>query len=278
MRKVVLVHGFWHGSWCWSRVTEQLAARDVTSVAVDLEGHGLNGRQPSARWNRPFDPAAFAMEPSAVAAVTASSAAAKLVEQIRTIGGGEPCVVVAHSQGGTVATAAAELAPDLFAHLVYVAALAPVAGLPSGAYSWVPENQGELVLRLLRADPAGVGAVRIDPDDRDGHAAIRETFYGDVDEATAAAAISLLSADSPLGIPTEAFTVTAGRYGTVPHTYVVCTKDNTIPVALQRRFVREIDAVSNASTTVVEIDSSHSPFLSQPAALATEIAALCGRA
>ncbi|AJC53177.1 alpha/beta fold hydrolase [Streptomyces sp. 769] len=40
MRKVVLVHGFWHGSWCWSRVVEQLAARGVTSVALDLEGHG----------------------------------------------------------------------------------------------------------------------------------------------------------------------------------------------------------------------------------------------
>ncbi|RLU79725.1 hypothetical protein CTZ27_36460 [Streptomyces griseocarneus] len=278
MRKVVLVHGFWHGSWCWSRVTERLAARGVTSVAVDLEGHGLNGRQPSARWDRPFDPAAFAMEPSAVAAVTASSAAAMLVEQIRTIGGGEPCVVVAHSQGGTVATAAAEQAPGLFAHLVYVAALAPVAGLPSGAYSRVPENRGELVLRLLRADPAGVGAVRIDPGDREGHAAIRETFYGDVDEATATAAIGLLGADSPLGIPTEAFTVTAGRYGTVPHTYVVCTKDNVIPVALQRRFVREIDAVSDAPTTVLELDSSHSPFLSQPVALATAITELCTRA
>jgi hypothetical protein len=58
---------------------------------------------------------------------------------------------------------------------------------------------------------------------------------------------------------------------------VVCTKDNTVPVALQRRFVREIDAVSNAPTTVLELDSSHSPFLSQPAALATAIAGLCRR-
>ncbi|WEB38233.1 hypothetical protein MOV08_02220 [Streptomyces yunnanensis] len=108
------------------------------------------------------------------------------------------------------------------------------------------------MLRLLRADPAGMGAVRIDPGDRDGHAAIRETFYGDVDEtaATATAAISLLSADRPLGIPTETFTVTAGRYGTVPHNSVVCAKDNTIPVALQRR--------------LTEVRGSRSP---QPAAL-----------
>jgi hypothetical protein len=95
-----------------------------------------------------------------------------------------------------------------------------------------------------------------------------------VDEATATAAISLLSADSPLGVSTETFTVTAGRYGTVPHTYVVCTKDNAVPVAPQRRFVREIDAVSDTPTAVLELDSSHSPFLSQSAALAAAVTGL----
>ena len=64
------------------------------------------------------------------------------------------------------------------------------------------------------------------------------------------------------------FRVTDGRHGAVPHTYVTCTRDNTVPIALQRRFITEIDAVSQAPTTVVELDSSHSPFLSQPAALA----------
>ncbi|MFG2793767.1 alpha/beta fold hydrolase [Streptomyces sp. NPDC048419] len=43
---VVLVHGFWHGSWCWSLVSEQLASRGVASVAVDLDGHGLKSRAP----------------------------------------------------------------------------------------------------------------------------------------------------------------------------------------------------------------------------------------
>ena len=272
MPAVVLVHGFWHGSWCWSLVTEQLAVHGIPSVAVDLEGHGLRGRSPASRWGRPFDPAAYATEPSGVAAVTASSAAATLVRQIRVIGGGEPCVVVAHSMGGTVATAAAELEPSLFAHLVYVAAFAPVAGRAAAEYSTAPENKGEMYSSLLTADPAVVGAARIDTGDADRHAAIRETFYGDVDQATAEAAISLLEPDGPVGIPAEAFPVTAGRYGTIPHSYVVCTKDNALPVALQRRFVDEIDAVSATPTAVTELDSSHSPFLSRPAALSAVIA------
>src|ERR1700722_3871154 len=109
MRKVILVHGFWHGSWCWSLVAEQLAGQGIQSVAVDMDGHGLKSRSPLSRWERPFDRAALATEPSPVAGVTASSAAETLVGQLKVTGGGEPCVVVAHSMGGVVATAAAEL-------------------------------------------------------------------------------------------------------------------------------------------------------------------------
>jgi pimeloyl-ACP methyl ester carboxylesterase len=274
MPAVVLVHGSFHGSWCWSLVTEQLAARGILSVAVDVDGHGLKSVSPASRWGRPFDPAAFAAEPSGMPTVTASSAAGTLVKQIRVIGGGEPCVIVAHSMGGAVATAAAELEPSLFARLVYVCAFAPVNGSVA-EYSANPQNAGETYSALLAGDPLAIGAARIDTGDLGRHPAIRETFYGDVDAATAEAAISLLQPDAPVGIPAESFPVTAGRYGTIPHSYVVCTKDNAIPVALQRRFVAEIDAVSATPTAVTELDSSHSPFLSQPAALADIIAGTC---
>ncbi|WP_316742240.1 alpha/beta hydrolase [Streptomyces sp. MK7] len=269
---VVLVHGFWHGSWCWGLVSEQLAARGVASVAVDLDGHGLKSRSPRARWRRPFDSGAFAAEPSPVSGITASSAAASLVEQVRRIGHGRPCLVVAHSMGGTVATAAAEQAPELFGEIMYVAAFAPVGGLPTAQYISMPENAGELVASGLSADPAAVGALRYDTGDTDRRAAIREAFYNDdIDGPTAEAAISLLTPDAPAGIALEPITVTAERYGSIPHSYVVCTRDNAIRPKLQRLMVREIDAVSARPTTVVEIDSSHSPFLSQPTRLADVI-------
>jgi pimeloyl-ACP methyl ester carboxylesterase len=275
MRTVILVHGFWHGSWCWSRVTSQLAARGVPSVAVDVDGHGLNSRSGVSRWGRPFDQAAFATERSGVAHVTASSAAVSLVSQIEEIGGGEPCVVVVHSMNGTVATAAAELAPALFGRLVYLAAFAPVTGSPALTDVFSPDNAGELVTGLLAADPAVVGALRIDTGDLSRHAAIRDAFYGDVDDATATAAIALIQPDAPAGVPAEALTVTAGRYGSVPHTYLVCRNDNAIKERLQRRLIGDIDSISKTPTTVVEFDSCHSPFLSQPADLAAAIAELC---
>jgi pimeloyl-ACP methyl ester carboxylesterase len=270
---VVLVHGSWHGSWCWTLVTEHLAGLGVPAVAVDLDGHGLKGPSPQARWRRPFDPAAYAGEPSPVAAVTASSAAATLIGQLRRIGGGRPCVLVAHSMGGVVATAVAEQAPELVSELVYLSAYAPVSGRPTSDYFSLPEA-GHAVVDLLVGNPAETGALRLDTGDDDRRRALREVFYDDVDEVTAAAAISLLTPDGPVGIPGETLTVTAERYGTIPHTYVVCLRDKAFPVALQRRFVAEIDAVSAKATNVRELPTSHSPFLSRPAELAGIIASI----
>ncbi|MFE6779186.1 alpha/beta fold hydrolase [Streptomyces sp. NPDC057702] len=270
---VVLVHGFWHGGWCWTPVVERLAARGVRSVAVDLDGHGLRGAVPRSHAARPFDAGAFATEPSPVAGVTASSAAAVLVDQLRAIGAGRPCLLVAHSMGGVVATAVTERAPELVGGLVYVCAFAPTGGASVASYTTSLENAGEKVSPLVVADPAVVGAVRIDTRAPARIEELREAFYHDVDEPTARAAIALLSPDGPVGIPSERITVTARRYGAVPRAYVVCLRDNVVPVALQRRFVREIDAVSTTPTTVTELDSSHSPFLSRPAALAETITA-----
>jgi pimeloyl-ACP methyl ester carboxylesterase len=244
---------------------------EIVSTPCALHWRGAVRAEGADRlWHWPY----FASEATGTPFITASSAASTLIGQIRVIAGGEPCVVVAHSMGGAVATAAAELDPSLFACLVYVSAFAPVNGA-AAEYSASPENEGEMYSSLLAADPMVVGAARLDTGDLGRHAAIRETLYGDVDKATAEAAISLLEPDGPLGIPAEEFPVTADRFGTISHAYVICTKDNAIPVALQRRFVAEIDAVSATPTAVTELDSSHSPFLSQPAALADAIAATC---
>ena len=124
---------------------------------------------------------------------------------------------------------------------------------------------------LLVGDPAVTGALRLDTGDEEG---LREVFDDDVDDDIAAAAISLLTPDGPVGIPGETVTVTAQRYGTIPHTYVVCLRDKAFPVAPQRRFVAEIDALSAEATTARELRTSHSPFLSRPAELARIIASI----
>jgi pimeloyl-ACP methyl ester carboxylesterase len=268
---IVLVHGYWHGTWCWSLVSQELAAAGMHAVAVDLEGHGLNQRPPASALRQPFELEAFATEPSRVADVTTSSAAADLLARLKTIGRGRPCAVIAHSMGGAVATAAAERAPELFNSLTYVTAFAPVGGISPLEYLQTPEAADSRVLGLLCGDPAVSGAARLNLRSAEARQAIRDALFSDLDEEAADAATNLLSYDAPLAMSLETLTVTRARYGSTPHSYITCRIDNTIPLDLQRRFIAEIDAVSAKPTTVVDLNASHSPFLSRPRELAEAI-------
>ena len=100
---IVLVHGAWHGAWCWDRVVEGLAARGVDVVAVDLPGHGAS-RQPLGDLH---------------------GDAAVVGRALDALDG--PAVVCGHSYGGAVISEGAAGHPNV-RHLVYLAALMPDAG------------------------------------------------------------------------------------------------------------------------------------------------------
>lgn len=267
---VLLLHGFWHGAWCWSEVLGRLTAAGTRALAVDMAGHGLRARRPAAPTARPFDPAALATEPSPATA-DLDEAAALFVAQARALGGGAPVTAVAHSMGGNVLTRAVQDAPGLFAHAVYVTAFMPASGVPAAAYIFAPENDGDLVQVAMVADPAAIGGLRLDTASPDPayRQLLRDAFFGDVGADLADAAIALLTPDAPAGIAAGATTLTADGWGSVPRTYVVCTRDRALQPPMQRRFIELADAAFPGNPTSVHtLESSHSPFLSMPAELA----------
>lgn len=263
---VLLLHGYWHGSWCWTEVLARLTSAGVRALAVDMAGHGLRARRPASPTARPFDPGTLAAEPSPVQA-DLGEAAALFIEQARALGGGAPVTAVAHSMGGNVLTRAMQEAPGLFAHAVYVTAFMPASGVPAGAYIFAPENEGDLAGASLVADPAVIGALRLDPGCPDPayHQQLREAFFGDLPTELADAAIGLIAPDAPVGIAAGATTLTADGWGSVPRTYVVCTLDRALQPPMQRKFIELADAAFPGNpTTVHTLESSHSPFLSMP--------------
>lgn len=267
---VLLLHGFWHGAWCWSEVLARLTAAGRRALAVDMTGHGLRARRPASPTARPFDPAALATEPSPQDA-DLDEAAALFIAQARALGGGAPVTAVAHSMGGNVLTRAVQEAPGLFAHAVYVTAFMPASGVPAATYIFAPENEGDLVQVALVADPATIGALRLDVTSPDPayRQLLRDAFFGDVDAAVADAAIGLLVPDAPAGIAGGATTLTADGWGSVPRTYVLCTQDRALRPPMQRKFIELADAAfPGHPTTVHALESSHSPFLSMPGQLA----------
>ena len=40
MSTYILIHGSWHGAWCWDKVVPLLKAKGHTVFTPDLPGHG----------------------------------------------------------------------------------------------------------------------------------------------------------------------------------------------------------------------------------------------
>ena len=112
---IVLIHGAWHGAWCWTDLQTELTARGLQSQAHDL---------PSVDSRR------------STAAGVADDAAA-ITEILGTIDG--PVLLVAHSYGGIPATQAAATAGNVV-HVVYVAAFRLPVGESLRSFSGAPDN------------------------------------------------------------------------------------------------------------------------------------------
>jgi pimeloyl-ACP methyl ester carboxylesterase len=273
---ILLLPGSWHGAWCWNEVVAHLVPHGRPTLAVDMAGHGLRAGRPECLTIRPFDPAALATEVSPVATVDLDHAADLLVLQLKQLGRGGPVTVVAHSMGGLVLTRVAQQAPELVAHAVYLAAVMPASGNAAGPYFVLPENDGALVLPALRGDPDVTGALRLDlaSNDLAYRQMLRDAFYGDVDPIVADAALGLLTPDAPASMMRGTTQLTRDGWGSVPRTYIVCSRDLAIRPDLQRLFITEADAAfPHNPTSVVTLDASHAPFLSMP----DEVAEVVGK-
>ncbi|GAA4227494.1 alpha/beta hydrolase [Actinomadura meridiana] len=264
---MLFVHGFWFGAWCWSEVIERVAATGRAAVAVDMAGHGLRARWPRCLAMRPFDPEGLATEVSPVAGVDLEQAGELLVSQIRRLAQDGPVTVVAHSMGGAPVTWAVQRVPELVAHVVYLAAFMPRSGVPSGDYAQSPENFDSLIGPALRGDPGVIGALRLDlaSADADYRELLRNAFFDDVAPEAAEGVVGLLTPDSPVAMQVVGTRLTADGWGSVPRTYITCARDWALRPAVQQRFIAEADAdFPDNPTSVVSLDSSHSPFLSMP--------------
>jgi hypothetical protein len=95
-------------------------------------------------------------------------------------------------------------------------------------------------------------------------------LYAECTDADAAWAISkqrpqpLAPLATPVSIPT-------GALDGIPRFYVLCTRDRAITEALQRRMIRE-----NGCDQVVELETDHTPQLSQTKKLADAMQQFAG--
>lgn len=184
----VLVHGGGHGGWAFGKVAPYLVREGHAVVAPDLPGHGLNARIPESWWSRAQDPGKFAAEPSPLAQLTLADLAAAVTGVLRQLAGdGRQVILAGHSMAGVLLNQAGETVPEMVSRLVYLSGWMTRAGKSFGDYQQTPEMAATEVPPLFLADPAAVGAVRIDFGSADPayRARAKAAFAADVDDERA---------------------------------------------------------------------------------------------
>ena len=269
----VLVHGSWHGGWCWGQVAPVLNDAGFMTVAVDLPGHGLNARLPGTFGARPPDAAAFATEVSPLAGIKIGEYAQGVIEGARRAraAGADKVIAVGHSMGGVPITFAAASEPQMFDGLVYLAALAPTPGKPAGAYLELKDqHENSKIGSVIVADPAVVGALRIDPGSTDPAylEKMKAALAADVDDGLLATVLHLLTPDAPVSIYGESAEFADGFAG-LKRTYIRCTQDRTVVPSTGEAVVADMNAAWPSSPTkLVDLESSHEAMFAKPVALA----------
>jgi pimeloyl-ACP methyl ester carboxylesterase len=158
-----------------------------------------------------------------------------------------PVILVGHSYGGVVITEAGN--DPKIAGLVYVTAFAP--------------DKGESAASLIASAPPGAPAPPILPP-QDGYIFLDKAqfpafFAADVNPD---AASFMADSQVPWGVEALGGAITQPAWRTKPSWFLITTEDKMIPPNAQRAMSKR------AGSTVIEVKSSHSVFLSHPQAVA----------
>ena len=246
MSTYVLIHGSWHGAWCWYKITPRLQAAGHTVVVPDMPSHGRD-RTPHAQ--------------------------ATMQDFVNTItrildAEAEPVVLVVHSRNGIVAAQAAEARPEKIRKLVYLASYLP----PIGDTPPLSQSRGE---GQWAHDPDSLlwAKQSVDVDPRNGwdmlqRKAFREALYADCSNEDVALSYALLTPE-PRGphSPTETpIRTTLENFGRIPRVYIELSQDRAVTWGAQKRMHQ-----ATPCQRVLTVHASHSAYFSQPDELTRQI-------
>ena len=231
---IVLVHGAFENGQVWGHVTAKLKKDGYDVVTVDLPG-------------RPGNP----MAPDKVSLDMYRDTVVKALGTTS-----RPAVVVGHSFGGIVISAAAEQAPKKIKTLVYLAA-------------YLPHNGDSLVSMAQQDHDAKIGP-HLQIQKEKGIASIeysaRADLFANGGPDGLRKAIPDLILDEPLAPLATPVKLTSANFGKVDKAYIHTASDQVISPAFQAQMVARTPVRAQYT-----LKTGHTPFLTDPDGLANAI-------
>jgi len=201
MADFVLVHGAWHGAWCWKRILPGLWRAGHRAFPVTLTGTGERAHllSPDISLKTHIDDVAAVIE----------------AEELRQ------AIVVGHSYAGIVITGLADRMPERIAHLVYLDAVVPLPG-----ESWSSGHPPQTQVQRREAIAATGSIPPADP-----------ALFGLSGED--AEWVARRQTPQPGGVYDEALQFDAARVAALPRTFIDCTSPALATIAVMRERVRK---------------------------------------
>lgn len=237
MSTFVLIHGAYHGGWCWDKVVPLLEKEGHKVEAPDLPGHGT--------------------DKTPIQEISLQSYVDRVCEilDMQT----EPAILVGHSMGGVVMTQTAEYRPDKIKKLVFLTAI-------------LLEN-GESLIQYIMQDKDSLlhSGIAVPADKSSGtvkQETAKEMFYNDCMDEDINKAKSLLvpEATAPCITPVN---TTLENFGRIPRIYISCKKDKALTPSIQKKMYMNLKCEK-----VISMNTGHSPFFSAPEELAGHLLSL----
>jgi pimeloyl-ACP methyl ester carboxylesterase len=237
MSTYVLIHGSWHGAWCWYKIIPLLERAGHKTIALDLPGHGRD-------WTAARDVSMQRYVDSVCKILDAQP---------------EPVILVGHSRGGIVISQTAEHRPEKIQALVYLAAFL----IPNG----------EAMLPTALSDRESLIVSNLVVNEEQGHHMLnsevfREALYADCSEEDVTLATALLTPEpnAPVATPLN---LSDEKFGRVARVYIETLQDKGVTPALQKKMY-----TATPCRKVISMNTSHSPFLSAPEKLVSHLTSL----
>jgi pimeloyl-ACP methyl ester carboxylesterase len=238
----VLVHGAWHGGWCW---------REVRAL-LEQAGH------------RVFTPTLTGLGERAHLRTPVPTLATHIQDVMSVIEAEElnEVILVGHSYAGMVITGVADKMKSRIKHIIYLD-----AALPQSGQSMITQNPAAATPEAIASTVAGLKSLTTDGEWMTPLPAL--AFGIPAEQTDRIAWLGRRLTAHPLTTWTDVLTLANGGSDGLARTYIFCTKPVLAQTSLATQAARIRAGGAGAGWLVIELQAGHDAMVSAPDGVAS---------